>query len=60
MQNFALLALCFGRGMVLRRTGRLPEETPAALNGYIVHVSLPALRLHHLRHLSCDASGAAL
>jgi predicted permease len=45
--------------MVLRRTGRLPEATPAALNGFIVHVSLPALTLHHLRHLSFDASVAA-
>ena len=59
MQNFALLALCFVLGMVLRRTGRLPEATPAALNGFIVHVSLPALTLHHLRHLSFDASLAA-
>lgn len=59
MQNFALLALCFALGMVLRRAGRLPAETPAVLNGYIVHVSLPALTLHHLRHLSFDASVAA-
>lgn len=59
MQNFVLLLLCFGLGMVLRRTGRLPEATPAALNGFIVHVSLPALTLHHLRHASFDASIAA-
>ena len=45
MSNFALLLLCFALGMVLRRTGRLPEATPAALNGFIVHVSLPALTL---------------
>jgi predicted permease len=51
--------LCFALGIVLRRTERLPEATPAALNGFIVHVSLPALTLHHLRHLSFDASVAA-
>jgi malate permease and related proteins len=51
--------VCFALGMVLRRTQRLPEATPAALNGFIVHVSLPALTLHHLRHLSFDASVAA-
>jgi predicted permease len=45
--------------MALRRSGRLPEATPAALNGFIVHVSLPALTLHHLRHLDFDASLAA-
>ena len=58
MSNFALLLVCFALGMVLRRTGRLPEATPATLNGFIVHVSLPALTLHHLRHLSFDASVA--
>ena len=59
MQNFALLLLCFALGMALRRAGRLPEATPAALNGFIVHVSLPALTLHHLRHLDFEASMAA-
>jgi predicted permease len=59
MSNFALLLVCFALGMALRRTGRLPEATPAALNGFIVHVSLPALTLHHLRRLDFDASLAA-
>lgn len=59
MQNFALLLLCFALGVALRKAGRLPEATPAALNGFIVHVSLPALTLHHLRHLQIDASVAA-
>jgi len=31
MSSFALLLVCFALGMVLRRTGRLPEATPAAL-----------------------------
>jgi malate permease and related proteins len=56
VQNFALLLVCFGLGIVLRRLGRLPETTPAALGGFIVHVSLPALTLQHLRHLQFDAS----
>ncbi|MDH4095286.1 MAG: AEC family transporter [Betaproteobacteria bacterium] len=59
MQNFVLLLVCFALGVLLRRSGRLPEATPAALNGFIVHVSLPALTLHHLRHLEFDASLAA-
>ena len=59
MSNFALLLACFALGMALRRSGRLPEATPAALNGFIVHVSLPALTLHHLRPLDFDASLAA-
>jgi len=56
MSNFALLLVCFALGMALRKSGRLPEAAPAALNGFIVHVSLPALTLHHLRHLDFDAS----
>jgi len=56
VQNFALLLLCFALGIVLRRLGRLPDTAPAALNGFIVHVSLPALTLQHLRHLHFDAS----
>jgi predicted permease len=59
VSNFALLLVCFALGMALRRSGRLPEATPVALNGFIVHVSLPALTLHHLRHLDFDASLAA-
>jgi len=56
VQNFALLLVCFALGIVLRRLGRLPDTAPAALNGFIVHVSLPALTLQHLRHLHFDAS----
>lgn len=59
MQNFALLLVCFALGMALRKSGRLPEATPAVLNGFIVHVSLPALTLHHLRHLDFEAGMAA-
>jgi hypothetical protein len=38
VSSFALLLVCFALGMALRRTQRLPEATPAALNGFIVHV----------------------
>ena len=59
MQNLAVLVLCFAAGLLLRRSARMPEATPAALNGFIVHISLPALTLHHLRHFSPDAGMAA-
>jgi hypothetical protein len=55
VENLALLLLCFALGIVLRKSGRLPEATPAALNGFIIHVALPALTLHHLRKLPLDA-----
>ncbi len=43
MNNIALLLLCFGLGIALRASGRLPAGAPAALNGFVVNVSLPAL-----------------
>ena len=59
MQSFAILVSCFVLGLLLRRSGRLPESAAASLNGFIIHVSLPALTLHTLRHLHFDASLAA-
>jgi hypothetical protein len=56
MTNILLLVICFAAGMVLRRTGRFPATTPAALNGFIIHVSLPALTLLHVQRLHLDAS----
>jgi hypothetical protein len=56
MTNILLLIVCFITGMILRRTGRFPAATPAALNGFIIHVSLPALTLLHVHRLNLDIS----
>jgi predicted permease len=56
MVNIALLVFCFVLGIVLRQSGRLPENTPAALNGFIVHISLPAVVLLYVHGLRIDAS----
>jgi predicted permease len=56
VQNLVLLLVCFALGAALRRSGRLPDNAAAGLNGFIVHVSLPALTLHHLRGLPIDSS----
>jgi len=45
MHNLALLAISFMAGFLLRRSGRMPDATPKALNGYIIHVALPAVIL---------------
>src|SRR5262249_37849455 len=42
---FILLVACFLIGMLLRRSGRLPANAHAALNGFVIHISLPALTL---------------
>jgi predicted permease len=56
MNNYLLLAVCFLLGMALRRSGRLPDNAAAALNGFIVHISLPALTLSYVHELELDWS----
>jgi len=56
MTNIILLIVCFLAGIGLKRTGRFPAATPAAFNGFIIHVSLPALALIHIHRLHFDAS----
>jgi malate permease and related proteins len=56
MNNIILLVVCFCLGMVLRRTGRFPAATPAALNAFVIHVSLPALALLHIHRIKPDSS----
>jgi predicted permease len=52
--NLILLAVAFLAGILLRKTGRFPDSTPFALNGFVVHVSLPALTLLHIHRLQFD------
>ena len=54
MNNFILLIACFLLGMLLRYSGRLPDNAPAALNGFVVNISLPALTLVTLHSLQLD------
>lgn len=56
MDNIALLAVCFGMGIVLKRSGRLPDNAHTALNGFIIHISLPALILLYVHRLRIDSS----
>lgn len=56
MTNIILLAVCLLAGVGLKRTGRFPAATPAALNGFIIHISLPALTILHIHDLRVDSS----
>lgn len=51
MSNLILLILCFILGMLLRRIKRMPDNAPAVLNSFIIHVSLPALTLLYIHGL---------
>ena len=51
MTNLILLILCFIAGMLLHRYKRMPVNTPAVLNSFIIHVSMPALTLLYVHEL---------
>lgn len=56
MNNYVLLGSCFLLGILLRRSGRLPDNAAAALNGFVVNVSLPALTLYYMHSLKIDSA----
>ena len=51
MNNLLLLIFCFVAGVLLRRVRRMPDNAPATLNSFIIHVSLPALTLLYIHQL---------
>lgn len=56
MSNIILLAVCLLAGIGLSKTGRFPAATSAALNGFIIHISLPALAILHIHNLKLDST----
>ena len=51
MTNLILFIFCFVVGVLLHHSKRMPANTPAVLNTYIIHVSLPALTLLYVHDL---------
>jgi predicted permease len=56
MNNYLLLGACFILGIVLRRSGRLPANAAASLNGFVVNISLPALTLTYVHGLTLQTA----
>lgn len=56
MSNLILLILCFIIGILLRKSKRMPVNTPAVLNTFILHISVPALTLRYLHGIDFDSS----
>lgn len=56
MNNYIMLGACFLLGVALKRSGRLPDNAAVALNGFLIHISLPALILSSVHRLHLDAS----
>jgi malate permease and related proteins len=51
MTNLILFIFCFAVGVLLHHSRRMPVNTPAVLNSFIIHVSLPALTLLYVHNL---------
>lgn len=56
MGNIVLMAVCLLAGLLLRKTGRFPKNTPEVLNGYVIYVALPAAALLYLHSIPFDFS----
>ena len=56
MSNIVLLFLCMLIGIALRRYGRVPENAHAAINGFVINVSLPALTLLQIHGIKLQSS----
>ena len=56
MGNIILLLFCFAAGIVLRSMGRLPENTSAALNAFIINIGLPAMALGYLHKVELNSA----
>ena len=56
MNNYLLLAACVLLGMLLRRSRRLPDNAAASLNGFVIHISLPAMTLTYVHGLKLDTT----
>jgi len=55
MNNYLLLGACFLLGVFLKQTKQLPDNAAAALSGFVVNISLPALTLVYLHGLKVDS-----
>jgi predicted permease len=56
VSNIVLLFLCMLIGIALRRYGRVPENAHAAINGFVINVSLPALTLLQIHSIKLQSS----
>jgi len=59
MQQIGLISTCLVIGIVLRLTGRLPDNATKVLGGFVIDVALPAARLAERAHrgAAVDADG---
>lgn len=56
MSNILFVIICLALGILLRKSNRIPENAPSALNAFIINLSMPALTLIHIHALAFDWS----
>lgn len=59
MANVVLLVFCLAVGILLRWSGRLPDNAPSVLNALVINISLPALVLRYIHGVEPDRTLAA-
>jgi len=52
VQQIALIFVCLAIGILLRRTGRLPDTATKVLGGWVINVALPAAALRSVHDLT--------
>ncbi len=52
MASFALIVVCLGAGVLLARSGRVPEAAATSVHAWLVWVALPAFTLVHVPGLT--------
>lgn len=56
MENVLLILAYMLIGLVLKRTGQMPEQTGPVLNQYVINVAVPAMILLHLPQLEVSTA----
>lgn len=52
MEQIALILICLAIGVVLRRSGRLPDTTTKVLGGWVINVALPAAAINSVHNVT--------
>lgn len=56
MNEVLIILVCLAIGVLLRLSGRLPDNTPKVLGGWVINVALPAMALRSVHDVDVEAS----
>lgn len=58
MSNLLVIVICLGAGLLLQRLRKMPENSSAVLNQYVINIALPALVLAELPKITLNTEVA--